>query len=98
MAKRSHGFRHKTRQKLSSASRSKFTVEKFLADHPIGSRVVVHQEPSSHKGMPHPRFRGIVGIVTGKRGQAYLVELKTGGKLKTVIARPEHLKPLKPDA
>jgi large subunit ribosomal protein L21e len=58
-----------------------------------GQKVVLYPEPSSHKGMPFLRYKGRVGIVTAKRGKSYLVEIRDGGKKKTIISRPEHLKP-----
>ena len=49
-------------------------------------------DPSVHYGTPHSRFQGKTGVVTGQQGRAFVVELYDGNKLKTVIARPEHLK------
>lgn len=91
MAKNSKGFRHKTRKRLHQKS-VRPTLIKFLQEFDIGQRVVIVQEPSSHKGMPFPRFKGRMGKVIGKRGKSYIVEVKDINKLKTVISRPEHLK------
>ncbi|TDA26755.1 MAG: 50S ribosomal protein L21e, partial [Archaeoglobi archaeon] len=41
---------------------------------------------------PHPRYQGRSGIVVGKRGRAYLVQIKDGSIVKTLISRPEHLR------
>ncbi|MEM2817823.1 MAG: hypothetical protein QXN39_05010 [Archaeoglobaceae archaeon] len=49
-------------------------------------------EPASQKGMPHPRYHGRSGVVVGQRGRAYLVQIRDGGKIKTLISRPEHLR------
>jgi len=49
-------------------------------------------EPASQRGMPFPRYKGKVGVVVGRRGRSYLVELVDGKKKKTIISRPEHLK------
>jgi large subunit ribosomal protein L21e len=57
-----------------------------------GERAVVKIDPSVHKGMPHKRFHGLTGIVVGKQGDAYVLEVKDGNMPKTVIARPEHLR------
>ena len=43
--------------------------------------------------MPHPRFQGRTGVVVGQRGRAYIVQIRDGGKIKTLFVRPEHLKP-----
>jgi large subunit ribosomal protein L21e len=55
---------------------------------------MIAQEPSSQKGMPFPRYKGIVGKIIGKRGKSYLVEIVVGKKRKTIISRAEHLKKL----
>lgn len=49
-------------------------------------------DPSIHKGMPHPKFHGKTGAVIDKRGRAFIIEVKDGNAIKTVIALPEHLK------
>lgn len=89
------GFRSGTRKTFRKAKRSKFTVEKFMREFSDGQRVVVKQDPSSQKGMPHRRYRGKIGLVEGKRGSSYVVDLKLGGKRKQVISKPEHLRPHK---
>jgi large subunit ribosomal protein L21e len=42
--------------------------------------------------MPYMRFQGKTGVVSGKQGRAFVIEVKDGDKPKTVITRPEHLK------
>jgi large subunit ribosomal protein L21e len=49
-------------------------------------------EPSSHKGMPYPKFKGAVGKVISRRGRSYVVEINIGDSKKMIISRPEHLK------
>jgi large subunit ribosomal protein L21e len=94
MAKKSQGFRIKTRRKLSREARYRPTITKFVQKFEIGDKVVIEQEPTSFKGMPFSRFKGMVGQIVEKRGKAYVVEVKVGNKTKKVISRPEHLKPL----
>ena len=67
-------------------------ISKFLQQFSIGQKVAVDIEVSSHKGVPHPRYQGRVGTVVEKRGRSYVVEIRNGGKMKKIIARPEHLK------
>lgn len=67
-------------------------VTASLRDLPIGSKVTILVEPSVQKGMPHPRYHGRVGTVVEKRGRAFVVHLTDGGKIKKIIARPEHLR------
>ncbi|MEM5815243.1 MAG: 50S ribosomal protein L21e [Candidatus Aenigmatarchaeota archaeon] len=92
MVKKSQGFRVKTRKKLKREARYRTPITKFLQDFEIGNKVAIVQEPSSFKGMPFSRFRGLVGEVIEKRGRAYVVKVKIGNKIKKVICRPEHLK------
>ena len=91
MVKKSKGFRSKTRKKL----RQKLirpAITKFLQEFKIGQTVIIVPEPSSHKGMPCPRFKGAIGKVIEKRGKSYLVKIRDGKKIKQIISRPEHLK------
>jgi len=93
MVKSSKGLRTGTRRKLKKGFRDKFTVTSYLRQFSENDKVTVMPNPSSHNGMPHFRFKGASGIIKERRGDAYLVEVKIGGKAKTVIARPEHLMP-----
>lgn len=93
MVKKSRGFRSRTRRKLRKKVREKrLRVTKYLQEFKEGDRVCIKIEPASHKGMPHPRYVGKIGIVKGRRGRAYIIEIRNGGKVKTIISRPEHLK------
>ncbi len=93
MSWKSHGFRFKSGRKLKKKVREKgLRIRKFLQEFEIGQRVLIDIEPSSQKGMPHPRYQGRSGIVVGKRGRAYLVQIKDGSIIKTLISRPEHLR------
>lgn len=100
MAVRSRGFRSKTRRKLRKSPRERGNppVTHSLRTYGEGARVAIVINPAIHKGMPHPRFQGLTGLVTDRRGNSYLVRVRVGGKYKTIIARPEHLRliPLAP--
>jgi large subunit ribosomal protein L21e len=89
------GSRSKTRSRLAGAKRKKFKVEPFLQDFSEGQKVAVKQDPSSHGGMPHIRFKGRVATVKSRRGEAYVLSVKVGRTVREIIARPEHLKPIK---
>jgi large subunit ribosomal protein L21e len=95
MTRASKGFRHGTRHKLKGKSRSKFKPQLYIPDFKVDEKVLVVQNPSSQKGMPHLRFRGLMGKIVEKRGAGYMVELKAGGKTKQIIAKGEHLKAVK---
>lgn len=93
MGRASRGLRHSTRNRLKKRFREKLRIGDYLQEFSLDDRVAVKINPSSHRGMPHPRFNGKVGVITEKRGQAYVCELSLGNKPKKVIARPEHLRP-----
>ncbi|HIJ00347.1 MAG TPA: 50S ribosomal protein L21e, partial [Candidatus Methanomethylophilaceae archaeon] len=57
----------------------------------VGEKVNIVIDPSVHKGMPFRRFQGLTGTVAGRQGRAVVVNVKAGNKMKTVVARPEHL-------
>lgn len=90
--KASKGPRSSTRRKLSKKFGEKFTVTPYLQDFKPKDRVVIKIDPSSQKGMPHHRFKGLIGEVREKRGDAFVLDVMVGNKVKTVISRPEHLK------
>ena len=92
--KRSRGQRVGTRHRLRKDVRSRGmpTITQILQDFKVGERVYVKVEPSIPKGMPHPRFQGTVGEVTGKRGSGFIVSIKDGNKAKTIISRAVHLR------
>jgi large subunit ribosomal protein L21e len=49
-------------------------------------------DPSVQDGRFHPRFNGHTGEVVGKQGRAFKVEITDGGKRKTIITKPAHLR------
>ncbi len=67
---------------------------RLLHKYSDGEKVVVKLDPSAHKGMPHARYHGRVGVVEMKRGRAYVVRIGEGGKTRELMVRPEHLTPL----
>ncbi len=93
MVKRTRGYRQASRNKLRKDARDKGmpTVNRVLKVFNVGDLVTVRLEPSTHKGMPHHRYQGKIGKITGTRGSAYLIALKDGDKDKLIISRPVHL-------
>ena len=89
MVVKSHGPRKRTRKKFKKGTRN--TVNKFMRQFNLGDRIVIDIESSS-SGMPFERFQGLTGKVVGRRGRAYLVEVKDGNKIKKIASKPEHLK------
>ena len=93
--KQSKGLRFSTRRKLSKNAWEKFTITPFLQEFKPDERVIVKIDPYSQKGMPHHRFKGLIGVVKEKRGDSFVLDVKIGNATKTVISRPEHLRPYK---
>ena len=95
MTIKSKGFRRKTRHKLQQEDVLKPSM--FIKEFNIGDRVAIDIQSACRKH-PHAKFQGRVGIVIGKRGRAYLVEVKDMDAKKIVIAKPQHLKLMKSSA
>jgi large subunit ribosomal protein L21e len=94
MVQRTGGFRYKTRNKLQvkPRKRGKLPLTKIFSVFKIGDKVRVLQEPSRHKGMPHPRFKNRVGIVKKMQGNSYMVQLKDFNKIKQILSKAVHLR------
>ncbi len=96
MVKPPHGLRHRTRKLLRKRVREKGAVpplSRILIDYMPGDKVCIIADPAIHKAMPHRRYYGKVGVVVGRRGRAYIVQLRVGSKTKTLFLLPEHMRP-----
>jgi len=93
---KSRGPRRKSRAALRKRVREKgkLGLSRLLTRYEKGEKVVIKIDPAVHKGAPHRRYQGRVGVVLGMRGRAYLVEIPFRRKSKTIIATPEHLRKL----
>lgn len=96
MGRKAKGYRARTRSLLRKKprERGKIGLSKILHEYKPGEKVVIKMNPSVHKGMPHRRYHGRTGVITEKRGRAYVIEVTQGDATKEIIARPEHLKPV----
>jgi large subunit ribosomal protein L21e len=94
MPRRSKGLRSKGRGKFRKEPRmrGKFSVVQATQELPVGGKVAVIIEPTVTGGQPHHRYHGRVGVVREKRGKAYVIEIKDGGKVKTLVVGREHLR------
>lgn len=94
MVKASKGIRSRTRGIMSKPPRKRGmnSLSRSFQKFEVGDKANIIIDPSMHKGQPHKRFHGQTGEVIGKRGAAYLLSVREKGKMKTTIARPEHLK------
>jgi large subunit ribosomal protein L21e len=96
MGRKAKGYRRKTRSLLrrKPRERGKTGLSTILHEYKPGEKVVIKINPSIHKGMPHRRYHGRVGVITNKRGRAYVVKVTQGDATKEITTRPEHLKPM----
>jgi len=94
MVQRAGSFRRKTRSKLRKniKDRGKISIKNYLRSFKKGERVILKAEPAVQKGMYFPRYHGKSGLIKSKRGNCYEVLIKDGGKEKTLIVHPIHLK------
>ncbi len=68
-------------------------VSFMLREYHEGDRALVIIDPSQHKGLPHRRYHGKVGIIRNVGKRAIILDVKLGNKTKTLITRFDHIKP-----
>jgi large subunit ribosomal protein L21e len=96
MTQRTGGLRRKTRNKLRKNVREKgkINLRRYLQKFVVNDKVALVLDPSVHSGIYHPRFHGDVGLVVGKQGSCYKVEVKDGKLIKLFIVHPSHMRKL----
>tara|TARA_B100000959_G_scaffold133608_1_gene140049 strand:+ start:6866 stop:7159 length:294 start_codon:yes stop_codon:yes gene_type:complete len=96
MVTRTKGSRQGTRSILSKGKRERRRpfIGRVMHSYQDGDKVAIVLDGAQQKGMPHRRFQGRTGIIAGTQGRAYVVRVLDGNMEKTVVARPEHLKPI----
>jgi len=94
--KRSKGLRVRTSSILRrrKKERSRLNISRAIHQYEQGDRVAIVLDGGQQMGMPHRRFNGRTGFIENRQGKAWVVSVKDGNMQKTVIARPEHLRPL----
>ncbi len=93
MVQASRGTRRKTRHIMCKRVRDKgmTPITHEFRTFEVGEKVNINVDPGVHYGMPNRRFQGKTGVVKGSQGRAFVVAVRDGDKMKTVISRPEHL-------
>ncbi|MFP4524639.1 MAG: 50S ribosomal protein L21e [Candidatus Woesearchaeota archaeon] len=79
-------FTKKAREK------GKISHRAYLQQFEKGDRVTLKLEPGVQRAAYLPRYHGKSGLVKGRQGECYTVEVKDGNKPKTVVVHPVHLK------
>ncbi|MFN4133563.1 MAG: 50S ribosomal protein L21e [Candidatus Hadarchaeales archaeon] len=94
MARRSRGLKSKGRGKFTKRPRERGLppVTRGVQDISPGRRVAIIIDPGVQKGQPHHRYHGRTGVVQRMVGRAFVVEIGDGGKRKSIICAPEHLR------
>ncbi|HEY5605289.1 MAG TPA: 50S ribosomal protein L21e [Thermoplasmata archaeon] len=94
MVKASKGIMEKTRQKFRRSPRERglSPITRSFQSFEVGERVTILIDSSVQKGWPHNRFHGMTGTVVGKRGRAFLVDVRFGHRTKQAPVLPEHLR------
>lgn len=92
-----YGERKKTRYKYKKELRQRgmAPVTTVIQEFEEGQKVHIVVDSSVQKGMPNRRFHGRTGKIIGRQGRAWVLEVSDGRSTKTVVARPQHLKPQK---
>ncbi|WP_255149486.1 50S ribosomal protein L21e [Halorarius halobius] len=90
----SNGPLEGTRNKLRNKPRERGTSppQQQVETYEAGEKVHLNIDPSIPDGRFDPRFNGHTGTVLAEQGTAYKVEINDGGKSKTVITKPAHLR------
>ncbi|HLI46995.1 MAG TPA: hypothetical protein VKU94_07375 [Geobacterales bacterium] len=84
------GYRKRMR-KLFSSSRARRGLSQYMIDYEIGEFVHININPINMSTAPHKRYQGMVGKIVGKRGKAYIIEVRLGSKIKKIITTKEHI-------
>lgn len=94
MAKRSSGlFSGSTRNLTRHHKPSRVSVRTFIKEFKMGEKVAI-VPIGTHRDVPHPRHKGKIGTVMGKRGNAYIVEVAAMNSKRTLIVGVQHLQKL----
>ncbi len=75
-------------------TRGKLQFSRYFQEFDIGDFVAISQERMIQSGFPK-KFQGRTGVIEGRRGKAYIVNIKDGNKSKKFLIEPIHLKKIK---
>ena len=70
-------------------------MSSLLREYTPNDKVVIKIDAAQVKGMPHRRFNGLVGVVKDVGRRVLTIEVPVGEKTKIVVARKEHVVPLR---
>ena len=91
MTKKSNGlFSRRSRNLARHHKPSKLRVRDLIKSFEVGERVAIVPK-GSFNDIPHPRYKGRVGVVEAKRGSSYVVRVRMMSAYKTLIVPVRHL-------
>ncbi len=86
------GPRRKTRNVL--RLEKPIGLSRLMEEYKPGDRVIININPSQHKGMPHRRYQGRVGVVKEVRRRSLVVGVRVSPREeKILIVRLDHVVP-----
>ena len=96
MVTRTKGSRQGTRSILRKGKRDRrrLFINRVMHPYECGDKVAIVLDGAQQKGMPHRRFQGRTGVIAGTQGGSFIVKVSDGNMDKTVVSRPEHLRPI----
>lgn len=69
---------------------SLLSVRSVIKEFDMGEKVVVMPK-GNFKDIPHPRYKGKIGKIIGKRGTSYIVEVSAMTAKRKLIVNPKYL-------
>lgn len=86
----SKGLFSRNTRKLSRHIRpSEMGITKKIKNFDNGSKVVVMPRSTSNRSVPHPRYKGRVGVVLERRGDSYVIEITLSKSTKRKLIVPQ---------
>lgn len=91
MSKNSKGLlsgntRNLARHHKPSAQRVRDIIKNFN----VGDRVAIVPKGNT-KNIPHPRYKGRIGVIKEKRGNGYVVEIKVMNAKRLLVVHASHI-------
>ncbi len=91
MSKRSTGlFSGRSRHLARHHRPSLLSIDSAIKEFSSGDRVAIVPK-GAFRDIPHPRYRGKIGTVIGRRGSAYVVRVRNMGATRTLVVPVRHL-------
>ena len=84
-----HKFKRNYREK------GKISLSQYFQTFNVGDKVNLKINSNVQKGRFFPRFHGLTGSISGKKGRCYQVTINDGDKQKILFVHPIHLKSTK---